>query len=231
MIGILGGSFDPIHCGHLRLALEIYEGLKLQQVRLIPSGIPPHRALPLASATQRLDMLKAAILGEPGLCIADREIVRGNSSYTVDTLTSLRTELDNVPLCLILGMDAFLGINKWRRWQEIIELAHIIVAHRPGYDAQAGAVSTDAQPGTELAKLLATHCIPDPRQLAGKPAGTILYWPVTQLTISSSHIRSLIAAGKSPRYLVPDAVANTIKSQGIYLNNEARASEEANARN
>lgn len=214
MIGILGGSFDPIHFGHLRLALEVFEGLQLQQVRLIPSDTPPHRAPPVASAVQRIAMLKAALKDEPGLWVDEREITRGNHSYTIDTLISLRAELIDTPLCLILGMDAFLGLDTWRRWREIIELAHIVVAHRPGYDAQVA----DATPSAELAEFIAEHRIVDPQQLARRPAGAILHWPVTQLTISSSHIRSLIAAGKSPRYLLPDAVVNTIKSQGIYLN-------------
>jgi nicotinate-nucleotide adenylyltransferase len=231
MIGILGGSFDPVHCGHLRLALEICEGLKLQQVRLIPSGTPPHRTPPVASATQRLGMLKVAIAGELSLYVDEREIHRSGPSYTIDTLISLRAELDNTPLCLILGMDAFLGLDKWWRWLEIIELAHIVVAHRPGYDAQTDLSAADSRINVDLAGLLADRLTTDAQQLADKPAGAILYWPVTQLSISSSHIRSLIAAGQSPRYLMPEAVANTIKSQGIYLNNEAQTKEEMHAKN
>lgn len=231
MIGILGGSFDPIHCGHLRLALEICEGLGLQQVRLIPSGVPPHRAPPVASALQRLEMLKAAIAAEPSLCVDEREIHRSGPSYTIDTLISLRAELGNTSLCLILGMDAFLGLDKWRRWREIIELTHIVVAHRPECDVQAGAAPKNSRISAELAQFLHKHKINDVRQLADKPGGAILYWPVTQLSIASSHIRSLIAAGNSPRYLVPDAVADTIKSQDIYLNHEVRTQEELHAKN
>ncbi len=231
MIGILGGSFDPIHCGHLRIALELYEDLGLQQVRLIPSGLPPHRAPPVASPVQRLSMLKAALADVPGLCIDERELARGGPSYTIDTLTSLRAELGAVPLCLILGMDAFLRLNTWRRWHEIIKLAHIVVAHRPGYDAQTSKNGAGILPDAELASVIAECRIASPQELANKPAGCILYWPVTQLDISSAHIRALVAAGKSPRYLMPDAVADTIKSQGIYLNDKARSREELNANN
>lgn len=230
MIGILGGSFDPIHIGHLRLALELYEDLGLQQVRLIPSGLPPHRAPPVASPTQRLYMLKAALIDAPGLYIDERELARSGPSYTIDTLTSLRAELGGVPLCLILGMDAFLSLNTWRRWREIITLAHIIVAQRPGYDARISKNEARSLPGAELASLIAERRTTNPQELANKPAGCILYWPVTQLDISSAHIRALIAAGKSPRYLVPDAVAVTIKSQGIY-SNEVPTKEAAHAKN
>jgi len=231
MIGILGGSFDPIHFGHLRLALELYEDLGLRQVRLIPSGLPPHRAPPFASPAQRLRMLKAALIDAPGLGIDERELARSGPSYTIDTLTSLRAELGGVPLCLILGMDAFLSLNTWRRWHEIITLAHIIVAQRPGYDARTSKHDAGILPDAELASLIAECRITSPQELANKPAGCILYWPVTQLDISSAHIRALVAAGKSPRYLVPDEVADTIKSQGIYSNDEAQAKEEANAKN
>ncbi|MEO5573025.1 MAG: nicotinate-nucleotide adenylyltransferase [Gammaproteobacteria bacterium] len=231
MIGILGGSFDPIHFGHLRLALEIYEGLQLQQLRLIPSGNPPHRAAPVATATQRLDMLRAALRNEPGLCVDEREIHRSGPSYTIDTLISLRAELDDASLCLILGMDAFVRFDKWRRWREIIQLAHIVVAQRPGFDVPTGAPVENATLAKELAEVVAERRIVGAQQLADKPAGNILFWPVTQLSISSSQIRSMIAAGQSPRYLVPDAVINTIKSHGIYLNPEAHTKEETHAKN
>lgn len=210
MIGLLGGSFDPIHFGHLRPALELYEDLKLQEVRLIPSGLPPHRTPPLTSAEQRLAMVQAAITGVPGLCVDERELHRAGPSYTVDTLHSLRAELGQTPLCLIVGMDAFLGLDTWRRWRELIQLAHIVLAHRPGWAAS----------GTgEVAELLAERRVEEPQMLASHAAGHILCWPVTQLDISSSRIRTLLAEGKSARYLLPDDVLAIINAHGIYRSN------------
>ena len=208
MIGILGGSFDPIHCGHLRVALELQQDLGLSEMRLIPCGEPPHRAAPVASGVQRLAMLKAAIQGEPSLVADERELKRAGPSYTVDTLTSLRAEMsDDVPLCLVMGKDAFLGLHTWHRWRELVDLAHIVVAERPGCDKRAAG---------EVAKIYSERRVEAAELLRKRPAGCILPWPVTALDISSSRIRALRATGKSARYLVPDAVMEIIQSQRIY---------------
>ncbi|MEW6354644.1 MAG: nicotinate-nucleotide adenylyltransferase [Pseudomonadota bacterium] len=206
MLGILGGSFDPVHHGHLRLAVELRQDLGLSEVRLVPSNLPPHRAPPLAAAQQRLDMLRVAVAGEPGLVVDECEIRRGGVSYTIDTLISLRAELGSRPLCLILGMDAFLGLHTWRRWRELITLAHLVVAHRPGWDAAAAT--------GEIAVLLAAQRADGPHQLAAQAAGLILCRPLPQLDISSSRIRALLAQGKSARYLAPDATLDM--ARGIY---------------
>ncbi len=170
MIGILGGTFDPIHHGHLRCAQELLQDLPLDEVRLVPCRIPPHRDTPQASAEQRLRMLKAALDGAPGLTVDDRELSREGPSYTVDTLHSLRAEFGATPLCLIVGMDAFNGLDRWHRWQELIGLAHIVVAHRPGWlPPQAGAV----------AELLSSHAIQSATELRARPAGRSLAWPRT----------------------------------------------------
>lgn len=207
MIGILGGSFDPIHYGHLRLALEVQQGLGLQAVRLIPSGVPPHRPAPMASAEQRSDMIAAAIAGAPELTLDERELHRAGPSYTVDTLHALRGELGATPLCLIVGMDAFLSLQTWRRWREIIALAHIVVAHRPG---------VIAEPTPEIAELLAERRTEQQRHLAEDAAGRITYVPITQLDISSSQIRALLAQGHSARYLLPDTVLERINFYHCY---------------
>lgn len=207
MIGLLGGSFDPVHCGHLRLALEAREELKLDEVRLVPCGLPPHRAPPRASAEQRLAMLSAAMRGEPGLRVDDREITRPGPSYTIDTLASLRAEFPATPLCLILGMDAFLGLHTWRRWRELLGFAHIAVAHRPGW--QMNAIG-------ESGELLAKNRVTDVAELRGQKHGRIALWAMPALDISSSRIRALIAQGKSVRYLTPDAVCEMIHTQHIY---------------
>ncbi len=207
MIGIFGGTFDPVHIGHLRPVLEVLEDLALDEIRLIPCHVPPHRAVPVASPMQRLAMLEMAIQGEPGLRVDDRELHRAGPSYTVDTLTSLRAELGNKPLCLLLGMDAFTGLNTWHRWRELITLAHIIVMHRPGSQPPAQG---------DVAALLAEHRTNNIALLRAHPAGHILLKEVTQLDISATHIRTLIKEGKSARYLVPDGVWEMIGREGFY---------------
>ncbi len=209
MIGIFGGTFDPVHIGHLRPVLEVLEDLALDELRLLPCHVPPHRAAPVASPMQRLAMLEMAIQGEPGLHVDDRELRRAGPSYTVDTLTSLRAELgDDMPLCLLLGMDAFTGLNTWHRWREITQLAHIIVMHRPGSQPPAQG---------DVAALLAEHHTDNTALLRARPAGHILLKEVTQLDISATHIRTLIKEGKSARYLVPDGVWEMIGREGFYI--------------
>ena len=207
MIGILGGTFDPIHHGHLRCAQECLQDLPLDEARLVPARIPPHRDTPRASVEQRLRMLKVALDGVPGFIVDERELSREGPSYTVDTLSSLRAEFGATPLCLIVGMDAFNGLESWHRWQELIDLAHIVVAHRPGWlPPRDGAV----------AELLNRHAAQSAAELRARPAGRILPWPITGLDISASAIRAQVAAGKSPRFLVPEAVARIIAAERLY---------------
>ncbi len=207
MIGVLGGTFDPVHFGHLRPALELYEMLGLDQLRMIPCGIPPHRDLPRASGAQRLAMLQLALTDEPGLVIDQRELQRPGPSYMVDTLISLREELGGVPLALIIGMDAFHGLERWHRWRELVDLCHLIVAHRPGWLAPAEG---------ELAALLAARQVGDAAALRGRPAGGVGFCAVTQLDISASRIRELVRVGQSPRFLLPDPVLDYITTAGLY---------------
>src|SRR5210317_2209069 len=124
MIGVFGGTFDPIHFGHLRSALEICESLDLKEIRFIPCRIPPHRGEPVADPMQRMAMVRAALAGQPDMILDDREIKREGPSYMVDTLESLRSEFTTEPLCLVLGMDAFLGLSSWHRWKDLLTLAH-----------------------------------------------------------------------------------------------------------
>jgi len=132
-IGILGGTFDPIHFGHLRMAQELAESLGLDEVRFIPAARPPHRAQPHGAAEARAEMVRLAISGNPRFVLDTREFERDGPSYMVDTLSCLRAEVgDDTPLCLLLGADAFLGLPTWHRWRELFQLAHVVVAHRPG---------------------------------------------------------------------------------------------------
>lgn len=203
-VGILGGTFDPVHVGHLRIALDAREALGLDHVRLIPLADPVHRARPVASNAQRLAMLEAATAGRAELLVDDRELRRDGPSYTVDTLASLRTELPDSTLCLLLGDDAFAGFPAWRAPDRILQLANIAVLQRPGH----GPANDPA-----VHRLLYEHQVD---RLQRGAAGQILLCPVTQLEIASSDLRRRIAAGRSIDYLVPMAVNKLIREQGLY---------------
>ena len=210
MIGIFGGTFDPVHFGHLRPALDVKQALGLRQMRLIPAFSPPHREQPVANPGQRLTMVRAAVGDEPELLVDNREMQREGVSYMVDTLSSLREEFGDEPLCLVLGSDAFLQLDGWHRWREIIKLAHIVVTHRPGWEMHIDTASEDIQQ-------LWNEChIDDAAELENQPAGKIILQTVTPLEISATQIRAMIAAGKSPRFLLPEMVWNLIRMQGLY---------------
>jgi nicotinate-nucleotide adenylyltransferase len=206
-IGIFGGTFDPIHFGHLRTAFELLHALRLAEVRLVPAGTPPHRGNPLCDARHRLDMVRAAIADQPGLTVDDREVRREGPSYTVLTLRELRDELPARPICLLLGMDAFLGLPQWHQWQSVFDLAHVVVAHRPGWTAPDAGI---------LGALLEARATRRVEDLHEAVAGRIHVRPVTQLEISSTDLRDLIVAGEDPRYLLPDSVRALIRDTGCY---------------
>lgn len=207
-VGLFGGSFDPVHVGHLRTAWELLFGLGLAEIRFIPGRVPPHRAPAIASGALRLRMLEAAIAGQPGFVVDDCELRREGPSYTVDTLAALRASQPQRSLVLILGMDAFLGLPRWHRWSEIPDLAHIVVVQRPGWTQQFEG---------ELEQLYADRQLHEAAALGAAPAGGILLQQVTQLEIASSSIRSLIADGGDPRFLVPEGVRELIQANRIYL--------------
>ena len=213
-IGILGGTFDPIHNGHLRLAQEALEQCDLAAVRFIPSGTPPHRDAPYANAQQRLDMVRMALQGNPSFVLDEREIHRTDSCYTVDTLTALRAELDaQQPLSLLLGGDAFLLLHTWHEWKQLFELAHIVVIQRAGGLPLGNAMNdADAILRSEYHARLA----PAPRVLHESPAGAIFVANMPALEISATDIRRRCAEGKSIRYLLPDAAGDYIQLHKIY---------------
>ena len=206
-IGLFGGTFDPIHLGHLRTALELKQDLGLAEIRFTPCGLPPHGKEPAAPAALRRDMIAAAIDGQPGFTLDDRELTKTAPAYTVESLEALRQELPGQPLAFIVGMDAFGDIDTWHRYAELIGLAHIVVVSRPG------AALPDAGYAAEL---LAAHAAADAAALAATPAGCVVVQPVTPLDISSSAIRTLMRRNASPRFLVPDAVARIIATSGCY---------------
>jgi nicotinate-nucleotide adenylyltransferase len=212
VIGVFGGTFDPIHFGHLRSALEICESLDLKEIRFIPCRIPPHRAEPLADPMQRLAMVRAALAGQPDMILDDREIKREGPSYMVDTLESLRSEFTTEPLCLILGMDTFMGLSTWHRWKDLLTLAHLVVMHRPGKSLH----DVNSKQAAEVTTLLKDRQVKDVKLLKKKASGSIFLHPISQLDISASKIRKMVAAGKNPRYLLPDVVLQMVKVQKIY---------------
>lgn len=207
MIGILGGTFDPIHFGHLRPALELLQELGLDHVRLLPAHVPPHRDVPHATPAQRRRMVELAVRDQPGLCLDDRELQREGPSYMVDTLQSLRGEVGARPLCLMLGMDAFIGLPGWHRWEELIELAHLVVMRRPGWEAP------DEGP---LGALIRSRQAGQAAELARSAAGGLLFCTVTQLEISATYIRQQLSQGMNPRYLLPDRVLGYLRDEHIY---------------
>lgn len=206
-IGIFGGTFDPIHYGHLRTAFELLQAIEFGEIRFVPSGDPPHRGETFANAAARLQMVRLATAGQPDFVVDDREYERDGPSYTVDTLASMRAQDTSTPLGLITGMDAFLGLTTWHQWQKILDMAHIVVAHRPGWKVP--------DTGT-LGELIAERGTMRPGDLHAQPAGFVHIHAVTQLEISSTEIRELVAAGRSPRYLIPDVVCDFIAETGCY---------------
>ena len=212
-IGIFGGTFDPVHYGHLRTGFELMQALGLAEMRYIPAGRPPHRDQPLADATLRLAMVRAAIAGQPGFTVDDREVRRDGPSYAVLTLEELKAEAPQRRLCLAVGMDAFLGLDRWHRWRDVLRLAHVVVAHRPGWRAPAD--------GT-LGELLSACGTRDPARLAAADAGLVYVHAVTQLEISSTDLRNIVTGGRDPRYLVPDEVREIIRRTGCYSSTPPR---------
>jgi nicotinate-nucleotide adenylyltransferase len=213
VLGIFGGTFDPVHCGHLELAREVRAALGLAAVRFMPAGDPPHRAAPVAPAIHRLAMVELAIAGHPGLEVDAREIQRRGRSYAVETLEELRREAPARTLALIVGGDALLGFPSWHRWRDLFELAHVIVVARPG-------VSFEIAMPPALAAEWATRRRADASLLTTERAGSILVQPITAHAIAASAIRAELARGPegiaAVRGLLPAAVLAYIDRNQLY---------------
>ena len=208
--GILGGTFDPIHFGHLRMAQELSDALNLSEVRFIPAGYPPHRNQPATSAAHRATMVSLAIADNTTFSLDDRELKRSGSSYTIDTLQSLRDELgQDAAICLLLGSDAFVRFNTWHRWDEILDICHIALVERPATKPK------EALPQV-LQTLLHDHYTENTADLASSSAGFIIMQKITALDISATRIRESLQHNLSPRYLMPDSVINYIRVQLLY---------------
>ena len=206
MIGLFGGTFDPVHLGHLRPVLEVHETMSFQQVRWIPSRLPPHRGQPEVSVAHRLAMLKLALEGT-SFVIDERELERPGPSYMIDTLKSLRHDYPSQSFALILGTDAFKGLPGWHRWEQLFDYAHIIVCTRP---------QSDNFKNSELSKVVDQSKVNDLITLRQHHHGKIFFLPVTQLDISATHIREICKSGKSPRFLLPARVSDYIDQHQLY---------------
>ena len=193
-IGVYGGSFDPVHIGHLRSALEVSQAQELDELRFLPSGNPPHRARAQVANEHRLKMLQLAVDDAPGIGIDDRELGRKSTSYSIDTLETIQAENPQADLTLIIGMDQFNAFDTWHRWQELLQRVELVVMERPGETLSGSAYQL----------------------MASSLQKRISIVSVTQLEISSSRIRKDLQAGLDIRFLVPYAVRDYILSQDLY---------------
>lgn len=204
---VFGGTFDPVHYGHLRAAAEVSELLQVDDFRLLPAGQPPHRDHTEAEAYHRLAMLELALAPYPDLTVDEREVRREGPSYMVETLASIRAEVGEAPIMLCLGQDAANSLNRWHRWRELFELAHLVVMKRPR--------SRPRYP-EELSELVSKRRVRRTAALMNSPAGRVRYLEVTQLAISSTDIREQLASGRDPRFLLPATVLAYIRKHGLY---------------
>lgn len=206
-IGILGGTFDPIHQGHIHLALELLSELKFECIKFLPCYQPVHRSMPVTTPEDRVQMIKIAIKDQPQLSLDLREIERAGPSYMIDTLISLRNELPNTPLCLILGLDSFNHIDTWKCWKELLVYAHFIVVNRP---------SVQLTQNSDILKIFEQHQINDKRQLSLHVAGGILFVNIVPSPISATEIRHRIQAKLPVAQLLPHGVAEYIHDHDLY---------------
>ncbi|AQU85140.1 MULTISPECIES: nicotinate-nucleotide adenylyltransferase [unclassified Halomonas] len=208
-VGMLGGTFDPVHLGHLRSAVEVREALGLDRLHMIPAPQPPLRQAPQVSPAQRFELLKLGIADTPGIIADDRELRRSGPSYSVETLAELRSEYgQDVPLTMVIGFDAFLKLTKWHKVGDIFALAHLVIIDRPGYQMPW------PQP---LKELVGNRGVDSVAALMQSPSGGVLTLTLpSMMSISATYVRARLKAGESVRYLLPEAVEKTILQQGFY---------------
>ena len=216
VIGLLGGTFNPIHFGHLRMAQELADALSFSEVRFIPAANPPHKPAPKVTAEHRAAMVRLAIADNPVFTFDDRELHRTGASYTLDTLHSLRDELgDQASLVLLMGSDAFTKFNTWHRWAEIIQLCHIALVQRPVVTNPNEGAAKSSLPEI-LETFLHNHYTDNSDDLHTSPAGFVTMQRVTALDISSTEIRCMFQQQRSARYLMPDNVIDYIQTHQLY---------------
>ena len=212
LVGIFGGTFNPIHYGHLRMAQELADGLRMDEVKFIPSAKPPHKDSVTVSAQHRAAMVKLAIADNPTFSIDDLELKRDSASYTIDTLISLRESLGkDKALCLMMGSDAFVKLNTWHRWQELLDYTHIILVQRPNQGNPQELLPE------ELQTLLRDHYAEDVSELSTTNAGLINMQAISAHDISATQIREQLKNNQSVRYLLPNLVVEYIHKHKLYL--------------
>ena len=204
---ILGGTFDPVHFGHLRMAQEMLNRFPEAHISLMPAAYPPHRQTPGATTDQRIEMLKRALQSAPELVLDTRELERDEPSYSVVTLGNLRLEIGDNPLIFLMGTDAFDKLDSWHRWRELLDLTNILVVGRP---------SSQLPEQGEVARLYQSRKVSRAEELAHFSSGRIGYCEMPQLDISSTAIREQIKSGFSPRFLLPDVILDYIQQHGLY---------------
>ena len=205
-IGILGGTFDPIHVGHLALGRAARAALSLDEVRLLPTGSSWQKSGVVASAQQRLRMAALAVAGEPGFLVDDREVRRSGPSYTVDTLAEMRSELGAQPaLVLLLGSDQLLNLASWHRWADLLSFAHIACTQR-----ERVTLERLPPPVEEMVRAHGRDALPD------EPAGAVVFFGMPPVPVSATTLRARLAAGERPRELVPPAVLDYIDLHQLY---------------
>jgi len=224
MIGVFGGTFDPVHNGHLRIALDVQQQLSLSSVHFIPCKTPVHREHPVLGAEQRLHLIKLAIQDQSSFVADDREMRRSGPSYMIDTLESLADEYPEQTLLLMIGADAFARFDQWHRWQEIFEKSHLVLMQRPGVNQSFSPESYSSALSAELRERIVGQAMDSPQKnsgnlqqlLAKSSVGSIICVPVTQLEISASEIREKLKMGLGIDYLLPDLVRQEVISQHYY---------------
>jgi nicotinate-nucleotide adenylyltransferase len=207
-VAIMGGTFDPIHNGHLRTAVEVLDRYQYSELRLIPCFQPVHKGRPSVSPQQRLEMAKLAISGDARLRVDSREMDREGPSYSVDTLRDIRSEIGpNESLIMVLGMDSFLSLPTWLNWQQLIQYSHLLVVSRPGWEPNLI---------SELSAFCENYRAASSHELQCAPSGRVWFETLTPLGISSSMIRALARKNESIAYLLPEPVQKYIEQHQLY---------------
>jgi nicotinate-nucleotide adenylyltransferase len=207
-VALFGGTFNPVHIGHLRIATELAELLQVPCMRMLPCAFPPHRGEPQASAQQRLEMLVAAISNQSLLVADDLELQRSEASYSIDTLELVRRQIGpDQPLFFCIGMDALAKIDTWQRWQELLDHCHIVVSSRPDWELPQSCTVAD---------WIDTHRCDDLDLLQQSPAGSVHFCELTMLDLSSTEIRRKVAEGENIQFMTPDAVVDYIQQHHLY---------------
>ena len=214
LVGIFGGTFDPIHYGHLRIAEEIVKTVGLQKLYFVPAGMPRLRHSPVASPQHRVEIVRLAIQKNPDFVLDEREINRGGVSYSIDTVREFKQEFgEEIRLCFVLGADAFINLPEWNNWKELFNLCNFIVSTRPGYTLTL----IKELLSKELREECSQRWVSNTESLRKDTSGLIFIASTTMLDISATSIRAHIADGRNVRHLVPSATVNYISENKLYL--------------